>query len=139
MKGSIVSTIGVILPSLLIIMLVVEFLRGFGDNQYVAGALKGIRPAAAALITWAAIKLGARILRVRKILPWVLAAASFLIVTFTDISAVWPIVAGIICGIAYTEITAKRAAEAPAGSAEHESAKAGSNDSREAQDEEGER
>ena len=99
--GSIVATAGVILPSLVVIMLIVEFLRGFGDNPYVMGALKAIRPAAAALIAWAAIKLGMKVLKGRKILPWVLAAASFAVITFTDISAVWAIVAGIAAGIVF--------------------------------------
>ncbi len=109
--GSIVATAGVMLPSLIVIMLIVEFLRGFGDNHYVKGALKAIRPAAAALIAWAAIKLGSKVLKGRKILPWVLAAASFLVITFTDISAVWAIVAGIAAGIIYTRVNDRRAAE----------------------------
>ena len=105
--GSVVATVGVMLPSLIIIMLVVEFLKGFGDNPYVAGALKGIRPAAAALITWAAYKLGAKILKTKKVIPWVLALATFAVVTFTEVSAVWPIIAGIVVGIVWTRMQDK--------------------------------
>ena len=41
--GAVVATLGVILPSFCAIMIVVEVLRGIGDNEYVSGALAGFK------------------------------------------------------------------------------------------------
>ena len=48
--GGLVSTFGLVLPSLIVIMLIAKFLENFNDNFYVKGAFKGIRPAVTAVI-----------------------------------------------------------------------------------------
>jgi chromate transporter len=48
--GSIVATLGVILPSFLIILLIALFFRQFDENVYVVKIFKAIRPAVVALI-----------------------------------------------------------------------------------------
>ena len=48
--GSIVATLGSILPSFLIILLIAMFFREFGDNVWVQKMFKAIRPAVVALI-----------------------------------------------------------------------------------------
>lgn len=53
--GSVCSTIGVVLPSFIIILLVAFVLTKFLKNKYVKGALKGVRPVILALILSTAI------------------------------------------------------------------------------------
>lgn len=48
--GGLVSTFGLVLPSLIIIMLIARFLEHFNDNFYVKSSFKGIRPAVTAII-----------------------------------------------------------------------------------------
>ncbi|GHT68873.1 chromate transporter [Bacteroidia bacterium] len=48
--GSIVATLGAILPSFLIILLIALFFRQFDENVYVVKIFKAIRPAVVALI-----------------------------------------------------------------------------------------
>lgn len=48
--GSIVATLGAILPSFLIILGIVMFFREFLDNEYIAKMFMAIRPAVVALI-----------------------------------------------------------------------------------------
>ena len=48
--GSLVSTVGVVLPSFVVIILVAKGLSAFGDNPYVMGALGGLRAAAMGLV-----------------------------------------------------------------------------------------
>ncbi|MDR0769340.1 MAG: chromate transporter [Dysgonamonadaceae bacterium] len=48
--GSIVATLGTILPSFLIILLIALFFRHFNENIYIAKIFKAIRPAVVALI-----------------------------------------------------------------------------------------
>lgn len=48
--GGLVSTFGLVLPSLIIIILIAKFLENFNDNKYVKGAFAGIRPSVTAVI-----------------------------------------------------------------------------------------
>lgn len=56
--GAILSTIGIILPSLIIIVLIAAFFYKFHDNRWVKAAFYGLRPIIVALIAYAAIHLG---------------------------------------------------------------------------------
>ncbi|MDR1562833.1 MAG: chromate transporter [Dysgonamonadaceae bacterium] len=49
-KGSIIATLGSILPSFLIILLIAAFFRHYNENPYIAKAFRAIRPAMVALI-----------------------------------------------------------------------------------------
>lgn len=53
--GSVVSTIGVVLPSIIIILIIAHFLSKFKDSPYVDWAFKGIRPVVLGLIVSASI------------------------------------------------------------------------------------
>ena len=53
--GSAVATLGVILPSFIIILLVAWILTKFLNNKYVKGALKGVQPVVIGLILSTAI------------------------------------------------------------------------------------
>ena len=48
--GGVVSTAGLVLPSLVVICLIARFLENFSENKYVKGAFAAIRPAVCAII-----------------------------------------------------------------------------------------
>lgn len=48
--GGIVTTLGLVLPSMIVICIVAKFLKAFKDNHYVQDAFYGLRPAVTALI-----------------------------------------------------------------------------------------
>ena len=54
--GGVVSTAGLVIPSLIIIILIAKFLENFNETPYVKGAFAGIRPAVAAIITASVLK-----------------------------------------------------------------------------------
>jgi len=58
--GAIVSTAGIIMPSLLIIVLIAAFFYKFHNNKWVKAAFYGLRPIIVALIGYAALLLGAQ-------------------------------------------------------------------------------
>ena len=97
--GALCATAGVILPSFIIIILVVELLKSLGDNTYLTGALTGIKAAATGLIGYAAYKMGKKVLK--EPFSIVLAAVSFGAVAFAGLGAVWMILIGILLGILY--------------------------------------
>ena len=53
--GAVTATIGLITPSVIVILLVAAFLRAFHDNKYFQGAFYGLRPASSAMITAAGL------------------------------------------------------------------------------------
>ena len=53
--GGIVSTIGLITPSVIVILIVAAFLKAFRDNKYVNAAFYGLRPASTAMVASAGI------------------------------------------------------------------------------------
>lgn len=53
--GSAFATLGVVMPSVIIMIIITRFFVKFKDNKYVEGAFKGLRPATVGLVAAAAI------------------------------------------------------------------------------------
>lgn len=53
--GAVTATIGLITPSVIVILIVAAFLSKFHENKYVLGAFYGLRPASSAMITAAGL------------------------------------------------------------------------------------
>lgn len=53
--GAFVATLGLITPSIIVILIIASFLKNFRDNKYVTYAFYGLRPASTGLITAAGI------------------------------------------------------------------------------------
>lgn len=53
--GAAVATLGLIAPSILVILIIAAFLKAFRDSKYVDGAFYGLRPASTALIASALV------------------------------------------------------------------------------------
>lgn len=96
-KGAIFSTLGTVIPSFTIIIIVVTFLYQYRDNAVVDRAFKGIRPAVVALILSSVYKLAKSAnLKGKKII--ISLGALFMIMVF-NISPVWIILASILIGM----------------------------------------
>lgn len=57
MWGGLVATVGLVIPSIVIIELIAKFLDGFSENRYVKAAFAGIKPVVVALIAVAEMNL----------------------------------------------------------------------------------
>lgn len=55
--GGIFSTLALVFPSIVIIIIIAKFLEGFQENRIVQAAFRGIRPAVTALIAAAVIRM----------------------------------------------------------------------------------
>lgn len=51
--GGIISTMGLVTPSIIVIVIIAGFLKKFKENEYVKGAFSGIRPVVTALVLFA--------------------------------------------------------------------------------------
>ena len=97
MLGALFATAGVILPSLISIILVIEVLKGIGGNRYVTGALMGIRASATGLIAFSAYSVGKKVLK--DSFCWAVAIAAFVLITFLDVSIVYIVLGAAFLGI----------------------------------------
>ena len=55
--GSIIATLALVLPSVIIIIIIAKFLNKFSENKFVKSAFYGLRPAVTALITIAGFQI----------------------------------------------------------------------------------
>lgn len=93
-KGSIVATLGSVLPSFLIILLIAMFFAGYQDNPTVIKIFKGIRPVVVSLIAVPVINMAKK--AKLNIYTGMLAVATALLVTFVKVSPIYILlVAGI--------------------------------------------
>ncbi len=95
--GAAAATLGVVTPSLIIILIIAALISNFLEIQAVAHAFAGIRVAVAALIVNAVIKLAKQ--NIKNVWGILLALAALLVLTFTSLSPVWVVVAAALAGI----------------------------------------
>ena len=116
--GGIVAALGVVLPSLVIIMLIAAFLTNFADIEIVQKAFIGLRVCVSVLIINAVIKL-----RKHAIVDWVAAilfVAVFSVSVFFSVPVALLVVLAGIFGIAISFIRKRfdRSSEAPSSGGE---------------------
>lgn len=97
-KGALAATLGVVLPSLLIITVIAAFFSRFQDNKWVQAAFAGIRPAVVALIAVAAYKVGKA--SIRDCAGLIVAVVAVLLILIFDIHAIFMIIGGAVVGLA---------------------------------------
>ncbi|MDO5516557.1 MAG: chromate transporter [Clostridium sp.] len=95
--GGIVATLGVVFPSLVIIMVIAAFLKNFADLEIVKHAFGGIRVAVVALILSSIIKLWKS--SIKNYIGVTIAVAAFIIGGILKISPVYIVIAAGITGV----------------------------------------
>lgn len=97
LAGAVAATLGVIMPSLIIIILAAVFLKAAGNNPYINGAFVSIKAASCGLILFAAVKLGKQVLDSK--FTWIIAICAFVMISVVGVSAVWAIILGAFAGL----------------------------------------
>ena len=98
-KGSLVTSLGAVLPSFLMILAIALFFQQFKDNIYVEKIFKGIRPAVVALIAAPTFKLG-KSAQINRYNIWI-PIASALLIWLLGFSPIWIIIAAGLGGFVY--------------------------------------
>lgn len=96
--GGIVSTLGMITPSIVIITVIAAFLKQFMDNALLQNALMGIRGAVCALMLNTLINMGKKSLI--SISAWIICAIAFLLILIFNLPSILIVILGGIYGIA---------------------------------------
>jgi len=100
--GSLLATLGVCLPSIIIILIAVRILDIFKTNIWVKSALKGLRPAVIALVASAAYSIVASGRGISDLKSLAIGAAAFLAIRSHRIDPIWVLVlAGVAGAIVY--------------------------------------
>ena len=105
-RGSIVSAVGAVLPSLVIILLIAIFFTEFKDNDIVRRIFQAVRPAAVALILVPAVRMARK--GCKEWWTWAIAIASLLCVAFLKVSPIWIILVTISVAVSVSLIRQKK-------------------------------
>ncbi|MBP5488550.1 MAG: chromate transporter [Bacteroidales bacterium] len=96
-RGAVAATIGAVLPSFVMILLIAMFFTAFRENAIVQRIFQGLRPVAIALILVPAVNMA---LKSRtKWWAWVITVATVIAVAFLKVSAIWIILAVLACSL----------------------------------------
>lgn len=104
--GSLVATIGVVLPSFVVISVISLFIVEFKELEYVAYAFQGIRAGVSILILNAVFKLGKKMKK--NAFTWIVLFAAFVLALFTDVSVIVLLLFASALGIVYGTISSKK-------------------------------
>jgi len=110
--GSVVATVGVTLPSFVMILLIAAFISNLGDNPVVNGAMAGLRAAALGLVLVAIIQMSSVVFK--GLYQVALALLAFVLIAVFNINTAYVILICMIIGIASTAIGGKGKAESDA-------------------------
>lgn len=94
--GGIVATLGVIFPSIVIILIIAAFLQNFADLAIVQSAFAGIRVAVVALIITTVVKLIKS--SIKDYLGVIIAIIAFVVSAFIGLSPVYVVIAAALTG-----------------------------------------
>ena len=97
-KGALAASLGAVLPSFVIILLIAMLFSGIKDNPTVLKIFRGIRPVAVGLILVPAVNLARK--GCCKWWAWLVLAASLVAVAFLKISPIYIILITIIAAVA---------------------------------------
>ena len=102
--GALSATIGVVLPSFVIILLVAKFYQAFQTNTLVKGCMNGLRPTVVGMIGASLLSVGASAFPAAGgVMQWVLAAvllAAILVAHWKKVPPILLIVGSAVVGIA---------------------------------------
>lgn len=107
--GAAFSTLGIVLPSFVIITIIATVLNEFSDIKAVQYAFVGIRAGVLALILkalWSMYKQCPK-----NIFSYIVAGVAFILAVFTGINAIFIIIACAVAGLVYSLIIGKKARE----------------------------
>ena len=108
LPGAFISTLGLITPSIIVILLVAAFLNAFHENKYVNAGFYGLRPASSAMITAAGIILARVVFLNTGSIKWDAVCLAVVLLILTNavkqtsrFHPVWWIAASAIVGVIF--------------------------------------
>lgn len=107
--GSFCATLGVVLPSFIIISIIAVVLKQYNDIKEIQNAFYGIRAGVLALLVKALYTMAKKC--PKGVIPVLIAAVAFILSAFTDISIIIIIIICALSGLVSSIIIAKKAGD----------------------------
>lgn len=101
-RGSLVTTLGAVLPSFVIILAIALFFHNFKDNTIIERIFKGIRPAVVALIAVPTFNM-AKSAKINRYTIWI-PIVSALLIWLLGFSPIWIIILAGLGGYVYARV-----------------------------------
>ena len=105
-KGSIAATLGAILPSFIIILLVAAVFSSIRDNKVIENIFKGLRPAVVGLIFAPMVKMARK--GNRTWWAWTISIATMLLIAFLKVSPIYILLVLITGAVAISLLRQKK-------------------------------
>ena len=105
-KGSIAATLGSILPSFLIILLIAMLFTGYKDNPVVVRIFKGIRPVVVSLIVVPMINMARK--GNKTWWAWLISGVTLFLVAFLNFSPIYILLVLLTLALCFTLIKERR-------------------------------
>lgn len=109
LKGSVAATLGSVIPSFIIILLIAMLFTGYQDNPVVVRIFKGIRPVVVSLILVPMINMARK--GNKTWWAWVISAISLFLVAFMKFSPIYILMVLIVAAICFTLIKERRSSD----------------------------
>jgi len=103
--GAILSTLGMIMPSIIIITIIAALIGNFSDNQIVKSALSGIRIAVCGMVMVTIYNLIKK--NIVDIFSAIIALATFFLIIIFNLSTIYAVIASAVVGIIISAIRKK--------------------------------
>lgn len=100
--GTLVATLGTVIPPLIIISVISFFYESFISNKYIALVLKGMQAGVSALIMSVVIDMFGEVIKGKSILIYGIFIISFILNVFVGLNIIYIILALIIFGLIYS-------------------------------------
>ncbi len=100
--GALLATLGVILPSFLLISVLTFFITQFSENYWYKAAFTGIQACVTVLIVNAFVKMFSQL--TKDVFSYIMLVGAFVVAVFTDFDVIYLILIGGVLGVALTYI-----------------------------------
>jgi chromate transporter len=108
--GAVSAVAGTVVPATLLMLVLISAFYSLKDNIYMKAAIKGVRPFVVGLLAWTALQMAVTIFNLKQGVgvsltqswdKWLIALGAFLILTFTNLSPIWLVLAAAAIGLIF--------------------------------------
>jgi chromate transporter len=108
--GALSAVAGTVVPATLLMLILIIGFFSIKDNIYMKAAIKGMRPFVVGLLAWTAYQMAVTVFNLKQGVgvsllqgwdKWLIGLGAFLILTFTNISPVWLVLATAAIGLIF--------------------------------------
>lgn len=109
--GVMISIIATILPPIIIISIISLFYDAFQSNPFIAGALKGMQAAVAAIVLDVSLQMALKIVKAKKWISTAIMILSFVLVFFLNLNIVYIILGCALFGLCKALLKRKKGSD----------------------------